>query len=141
MMARCYKRNRNAYPYYGGKGIKVCGAWLGNFAEFKKWALLNGYRDDLELDRKDGSKDYSPENCRWVTRAEQMKNRVFSEAGRKRISDLKKLGGKPVRCVETSLVFPNIVSACRHFNVSSGLISHVLAGRNKTACGYHWEYV
>ena len=46
------------------------------------WAWLNGYRDDLTIDRIDGRKGYCPENCRWATRSEQNRNRRYSEAFR-----------------------------------------------------------
>lgn len=42
---------------------------------FCVWALLNGYEDNLTLDRKDGSKDYSPDNCCWVPMSVQNRNR------------------------------------------------------------------
>lgn len=75
MKTRCYNANYDGYPLYGGKGIKVCAAWLEDFAAFKSWAESNGYDDTLTLDRIDGTKDYSPDNCRWATRLEQTRNR------------------------------------------------------------------
>ena len=36
---------------------------------------MNGYRNDLTIDRIDGDKDYSPENCRWVSMDIQGKNK------------------------------------------------------------------
>jgi hypothetical protein len=37
--------------------------------------MANGYRDDLSIDRIDPNGNYSPDNCRWVTMAEQNKNK------------------------------------------------------------------
>lgn len=63
---RCNNPNCNRYRYYGAKGIKMCDAWSNSFEEFYNWSHLNGYSDDLSIDRIDSSKDYCPENCRWI---------------------------------------------------------------------------
>lgn len=71
--ARCFNENDSGYAYYGGRGIKVCEEW-DSFETFRDWALANGYRDPLELDRRDNNKNYEPSNCRWATREQQMRN-------------------------------------------------------------------
>ena len=60
--------------YYRYRGITVCDEWL-IFDNFCKWALDNGYEDGLEIDRKDNNRGYCPENCRWITHRENMRNR------------------------------------------------------------------
>src|SRR5690625_110605 len=69
MLNRCYVETNPAYEYYGGKGIKVCEEWnnFDKFLNFYHWAMENGYKEGLQLDRIDVDEDYSPENCRWVT--------------------------------------------------------------------------
>jgi len=62
--------------YYLNKGIKVCAEWY-DYKAFKAWALENGYDPRLELDRVDGNKGYSPENCRWVIKADNNRNRTM----------------------------------------------------------------
>ena len=74
IMARCYDKNNQAYKNYGGRGIIVCDEWK-NPTVFEKWALNNGYNDVLTIDRIDNDGIYCPENCHWVTRKEQNRNK------------------------------------------------------------------
>lgn len=74
MKQRCYDRNAVNYHNYGGRGIKVCKAWM-NFDNFAKWALDNGFSPGLELDRIDNNGDYKPNNCRFVTRSKNQRNK------------------------------------------------------------------
>lgn len=76
MRNRCNLANRKDSKYYHDKGITYCNEWE-TYENFQDWALLNGYADDLTLDRIDGNKPYCPENCRWITIQEQQKNRSF----------------------------------------------------------------
>lgn len=70
---RCYNPKDKAYRWYGAKGIKVCDEWIQNPEFFEEWALDNGYQEGLTIDRKDESKDYSPDNCRWITLSDNAK--------------------------------------------------------------------
>lgn len=74
MKARCYNPNAVSYPNYGGKGIAICKEWK-EFIPFYEWAIQNGYKNNLTIDRLDNSKDYSPNNCRWVDMKTQANNR------------------------------------------------------------------
>lgn len=58
MKTRCNNPNSKSYSYYGGRGIKLCPEWESNFESFRDWELLNGYSDDLSIDRIDNDKGY-----------------------------------------------------------------------------------
>lgn len=75
MLRRCYKKEDRSYYRYGARGITVCDEWRKDCKVFYKWAKDNGYAEGLQLDRKDNDKGYSPDNCRWVTQQENIRNR------------------------------------------------------------------
>ena len=75
MKNRCYNTRLEAYSRYGARGIKLCDEWLLDFMSFYKWAMDNGYSDELTIDRIDNDRDYCPENCRWVSYKAQMNNK------------------------------------------------------------------
>lgn len=75
MRSRCYLKTNHVYELYGGRGITICDEWKDDFKAFYDWSVENGYADNLTIDRIDVNKGYSPDNCRWVTQAEQSKNR------------------------------------------------------------------
>lgn len=74
MKTRCENPKRKNFERYGARGITVCEEWheAKNFVE---WALRNGYKKGLQLDRIDNNKGYSPENCRFVTATQNSRNR------------------------------------------------------------------
>jgi len=75
MKTRCLNPNIGyKYSRYGGRGVTICDEWL-DFDSFCSWALSSGYSNELTLDRIDNEKGYSTDNCRWVTMAEQNRNR------------------------------------------------------------------
>lgn len=67
MKRRCYDPSVPQFKDWGGRGIKVCDDWLNNFKAFYDWALLNGWRKRLVLDRENNDGNYEPSNCRFVT--------------------------------------------------------------------------
>jgi len=75
MSQRCYNPNHEHYSNYGGRGITICDEWKQSKRKFYDWAMANGYRDDLTIDRIDVDKAYSPQNCRWVDYVTQGNNK------------------------------------------------------------------
>lgn len=74
MKNRCSNANIPGYDNYGGRGIKVCDEWYDSYPAFRTWALDNGYREGLTLDRINNDGDYEPSNCRWVSMKIQSNN-------------------------------------------------------------------
>lgn len=74
MKARCYNVTGERYNDYGGRGIAVCGEWLDSFQTFHDWAIENGYKENLTIDRIDVNGNYEPDNCRWTTSKQQQRN-------------------------------------------------------------------
>lgn len=75
MKGRCLNPNDGSFGRYGGDGVSVCTEWLNSFETFRDWAMANGYRDDLTIDRIDGTKGYEPSNCRLATTEVQNNNK------------------------------------------------------------------
>jgi len=74
MLQRTTNPKAPGYRFYGERGIRVCDEWRSDFKEFYNWAIVNGYKDELEIDRRNGNMDYCPDNCRFVTKSENSKN-------------------------------------------------------------------
>lgn len=75
---RIYNKNSPDYPDYGGRGINLYKEWE-QFEPFMEWALSNGYKEGLTIERKNVNKDYCPENCCWIPMKEQAKNKRTSK--------------------------------------------------------------
>ncbi len=75
MKVRCLNPNKDNYEYYGGRGIKICDRWLDLDNGYKNFLDDMGYRPEgTTLDRIDVNGNYEPDNCRWATNSEQIRN-------------------------------------------------------------------
>lgn len=72
---RCYNERSRNYTNYGKKGVRMDSKWRDSYEEFKKWALINGYKEELTIDRIDNDGNYEPDNCRWVDMNVQANNK------------------------------------------------------------------
>lgn len=71
MNQRCNNPNHVAYPYYGGRGIRICEQWK-SFAAFAK--DMGERQEGHTLDRIDSGGNYEPQNCRWASPSVQSTN-------------------------------------------------------------------
>ena len=142
MKKRCTVINHHAYKYYGERGIKVCPEWLdekNGFINFYNWAINNGYdenksRKEQSLDRIDNNGNYEPNNCRWATMKEQVKNKRNPQ----KISVVKlSLNNKYLNEYES------IIDALRYNNLTiSGtqFITNCCKNKRESAYGYKWMF-
>lgn len=186
MKQRCNNPKCEAYRNYGARGIKVCEEW-NRFEPFLEWCIQNGYKKGLDLDRKNNNGDYTPENCRWISRKENLNNRrntvyltvcgkklpetVWAEKigvdralikywiktkgkcyAEKRIEESLKNGysprnysyghKKPIRHVQTGLIFDSVKKAAEHFGLAPCTISNAMRNGKMTGKGkFEWSEV
>jgi hypothetical protein len=75
MIQRCTNPKVKNYNLYGAKGVTVCDRWIGTIG-FENFLADMGERPKgFQLDRINGNKGYSPENCRWASTTTQSINR------------------------------------------------------------------
>jgi hypothetical protein len=130
MRERCTNSNAINYKNYGGRGIAICKEW-DEFIPFMEWALSNGYNYALAIDRIDNDGNYSPDNCRWVTPAEN--------SNHKRNSVILSYGGKTQTISQWADEYGIGRSTLRNrilnygWEISDALNTPVKCGKYKTA--------
>lgn len=79
-------RRRKFDPHY--LEVEIEPEWF-TYENFSKWAKENGWKDGLTIDRVDNNKGYSPENCRFATRAEQSRNRTTTKLNWEKVGEIR----------------------------------------------------
>lgn len=103
MKNRCYNKNTVSYRNYGGRGIKVCERWVESFENFHA-DMIATYKVGLTIERKEVNEDYSPDNCIWIPKDQQSRNRtntiwVTTQWGVMTVTEAAKLAGVSWFCM------------------------------------------
>lgn len=109
MRQRCSDPNVSRAKYYVNKGITVCDEW-SDYLVFREWAMSNGYKEGLTLDRINNDGNYCPENCRWVTYEVQANNhsrnkRLSYNGETKTLSEWASVTGLPYDTIKRRLYY------------------------------------
>ena len=127
MRLRCYDENNRRYSVYGGKGIKICDAWLNSFTAF--WQdMQEGYTDEMTIDRINSDGDYCVGNCRWITLAEN--------SSRSRATVTKQIDPVTLQVIKE---WPSAREAGLSLGIDTSSIAKVCKGKVKSAGGYLWS--
>ena len=121
MKTRCYNSNQKSYKHYGGRGIIVCEEWTGDFKCFYDWAIKNGYKKGLQIDRINNDGNYEPDNCRFVTTAENCRNSRQTKLNWGLVTEIR----------NAKLLIPQITQqeVADAYSVSRETISKILIGK------------
>ena len=126
MRGRCLVHSNACYLRYGARGIQICAEWLASFDSFRCWAQRNGYSDDLVLDRIDNDGDYCPENCQWITHADNIKKERKTDAQRVAAAENGRKCGIEVVCLTTGERFPSAREAARTLGMTRTSVSNAI---------------
>jgi len=126
MISRCHNPNDTIYRNYGAIGIKVCDEWRNDIKVFYNWAIGNGYKKGLELDKdklastKPG-KLYSPKYCSFITHAENNQNKKTTKLNWNSINEIRNI----------KLLIPTIKlkELGEAYNISSSYVSAILKNK------------
>ena len=84
---RCFNSHIKAYKNYGGRGITMCDRWL-EFENFRD-DMLKSYNDKLTIERINNDGNYEPNNCKWITLSEQVKNKRMQKLDRVKVKEIR----------------------------------------------------
>lgn len=124
-------------PY---KDVKVCDEWNNSFKSYYDWAIENNFEPRLHMDRIDSKKDYSPDNCRWITQQENNRNGARSKLNINTVREVMFLYGL-YRNIDIARIYnitPPVV-----VNISTGIIwkdIYKLYGKPKNTTKFNFKF-
>lgn len=116
LLQRCYNPENSQYKNYGGRGLTVDASWICSFENFY-FDMNDSWREGLTLDRIDNDKGYSKENCRWITHAENNRNRRNN-----------KLTWEKVRWIRANNGILTQAHMAEELGVGKAMVNHILQG-------------
>ena len=126
MKKRCLNPNNKNYKNYGGRGINVCNEWLdknNGYINFRDWALNNGYKEGLQIDRINNNGDYELNNCRFVTSQINNQNRRTAKLSLEKADEIVELYNTDKYTIK---------ELAEKYNVASNTIYRII--NNKSWC-------
>jgi len=118
MISRCCNTDDRYYSRYGGRGISVCAVWYFE-EDFVIWATDHGWEPGLQIDRIDNDGDYCPENVRFVTCVENVRNSTSTKLTKEEVAYLKYV---------LHFIPHNVLA--KQFNVNRKTINDIRLGRS-----------
>ena len=110
---RCHKNytTEKNKKNYQEKGVIVCAEWRNSFTAFYEWSIANGYKEGLQLDRRDNNGNYEPSNCRYVTQTVNIGNRQITKfitiyGEKKTVAEWSRVSGFPYKTLYNRLNKP-----------------------------------
>lgn len=118
MKTRCFNQNYQNYDRYGKRGITICDEWLNSFESFYNWAMQNGWKEGLEIDRINTDGNYEPSNCRFVKTIINNRNRSISKLTSNEVLDIR----------NTKLLIPEIkqIELAEAFKIHPSTVGQIL---------------
>lgn len=122
MKLRCYSPTNIRYQVYGGKGVIVCEEWKESFISFWK-DMKEGYSDEMTIDRIDSAGNYTKNNCRWISLAENSgRSRALVTSQIDKITGvvIKEWASARVAGIALGIDPSSIIKVCKGSKISAG---------------------
>lgn len=84
-----YSKEPKHLRNYINKGIRICAEWLADAAEFDRWALANGWKEGLTIDRIDHRGGYEPSNCQFITAKQNIRKASHVKLTQAKVDDIR----------------------------------------------------